>query len=376
MFFDILQLAGIAFCLFTSLLIWFRFNKNNSLSGKLLGGVLFLNGFCNSFYLLIIYGVINQFPYLYKVPAPITFLIFPLSYLYVRMVLKGENKFKKIDVIHLIPFVFFAINYLPFYLMDLMDKAAYVYRITQNFELSYSGQDGLLPEWTNILGRSLSSIFYLGLQWHLIYTFFKKQKLNGSKQFTQVKKWIFHMTIIQTIYSSSLLLLYVFNALLSLDIISNLGGFLYVLWFLVNGSFLLVSCYLLWNPYLLVGLPKLTLKKKNSEQVFPIQNIDTLVKKQNIFLNPELTVYKLSKDIGVSARKISKSIGHSKFGNFNNYINELRVTYAVSKINEGYLEKYSVDALSEISGFNSKNAFYRAFKKAYGCTPLKYKKVS
>lgn len=375
MFFDILQLTGIVFCLFTAFLLWFRFNKNNSLPGRLLGGMLFLNGFCNAFYLLIIYGIINHFPYLYKVPAPITFLIFPLSYLYVRMVLKDENTFKKTDLLHLVPFLFFTMNYVPFYLMELSDKTAYVYEVTQNFERTYTGQDGLLPEWTNILGRSLSSLFYLGLQWHLIYTFFKSQKEVKSKQFAQVKKWVFHLTILQTIYSCSLLLLYISNAFLALDFITSLGSFLYVLWALVNGSFLFVACYLLWNPQLLVGLPKLTLKK-NLATVFPLQNINRLVKEQNVFLNPQLTVYKLSKDIGVSARKISKSIGHSEFGNFNNYINELRVSYAAGKINEGYLKKHSVDALSETSGFNSKNAFYRAFKKTYGCTPIKYTKAS
>lgn len=375
MFFDILQLTGIVFCLFTAFLLWFRFNKNNSLPGRLLGGMLFLNGFCNAFYLLIIYGIIHHFPYLYKVPAPITFLIFPLSYLYVRMVLKDENTFKKTDLLHLVPFLFFTMNYVPFYLMELSDKTAYVYEVTQNFERTYTGQDGLLPEWTNILGRSLSSLFYLGLQWHLIYTFFKSQKEVKSKQFAQVKKWVFHLTILQTIYSCSLLLLYISNAFLALDFITSLGSFLYVLWALVNGSFLFVACYLLWNPQLLVGLPKLTLKK-NLATVFPLQNINRLVKEQNVFLNPQLTVYKLSKDIGVSARKISKSIGHSEFGNFNNYINELRVSYAAGKINEGCLKKHSVDALSETSGFNSKNAFYRAFKKTYGCTPIKYTKAS
>lgn len=376
MFFDIFHLTGIMFCLFTAMLVWFRFNRNNSLSGKLLGWMLFLNGFCNAFYLLIVYGVINHFPYLYKVPAPITFLIFPLSYLYVRTVLTGENSFKRTDALHLIPFLFFTINYLPFYLMEISEKTAYVYKITQDFELTFTGQDGLLPEWTNILGRSLVSVLYLGLQWHLIYTFFKKQSQEASRQFAQVKRWIFHLTIIQTIYSCSLMLLYACNAFLALGIVSSLGGFLYVLWFLVNASFLMVACYLLWNPHLLVGLPRLILKKKSSANVLPLQRINALVNAKQLFLNPQLTVYELSKDIGISARKISTSIGHSEFGNFNNYINALRVSYAVIKINEGYLEKYSVDALSETAGFNSKNAFYRAFKKTYGCTPLKYKNAS
>lgn len=376
MFFHILQLTGVIFCIFTSFLIWFRFNKNNSLSGILLGAMLFLIGLCHSFYLLIIYGIIHHFPYLYKVPAPINFLIFPLAYLYIRAVLYKEYKLRLLDALHLIPFLFITINYLPFYMMNLTDKAEYVYEITQNFELSYNGQDGLFPEWVNILLRSISSIVYLIFQWHLIISFFRKHASRNSRQFNLVKKWVFHLTTIQTVYSIALLLLYLNSALVALAIIPSLGNYAYIVSILVNGSFLLIACYLLWNPHLLVGLPKLNLNKEQTKNILPLKNIHFMVQEQKTFLSPELTVHKLAKLIGVSSRKISDSIGHSNFENFNDFINHFRIAYAVDKINDGYLKKYSVDALSETSGFNSKNAFYRAFKKAHGCTPLKYNKAS
>jgi AraC-like DNA-binding protein len=260
--------------------------------------------------------------------------------------------------------------------MNLTDKAEYVYEITQNFELSYNGQDGLFPEWVNILLRSISSIVYLIFQWHLIISFFRKHASRNSRQFNLVKKWVFHLTTIQTVYSIALLLLYLNSALVALAIIPSLGNYAYIVSILVNGSFLLIACYLLWNPHLLVGLPKLNLNKEQTKNILPLKNIHFMVQEQKTFLSPELTVHKLAKLIGVSSRKISDSIGHSNFENFNDFINHFRIAYAVDKINDGYLKKYSVDALSETSGFNSKNAFYRAFKKAHGCTPLKYNKAS
>ncbi|MFD0799652.1 helix-turn-helix domain-containing protein [Maribacter chungangensis] len=313
---------------------------------------------------------------MYKVPAPLTFLIFPLAYLYIRAVLHGEKRLKLRDGLHLIPFLFFTINYLPFYLMDLSEKTTYVWNITQNFELSYSGQDGMLPEWFNIVCRAVLSVCYLLLQWHLIISFFKSHANQGSRQFNTVKKWVFNLTTIQTVYNTALLFLYIFNALSAMDFIANFNEFKYVVSFLVNGSFLVLACYLLWNPHLLVGLPKLHLKTEQPENVLPLSRIHALIVEQNSFLSPILTVHSLSKAIGVPSRRISTSIGHSKYSNFNDYINHLRICYAVEKINEGYLKTYSVDALSEISGFNSKNAFYRAFKKTHGCTPLKYQKAS
>ncbi|WP_276168661.1 helix-turn-helix domain-containing protein [Zobellia alginiliquefaciens] len=378
---DILQFIGVLFCLFTAFLIRFRLNKNNSFSGHLLAVLLFLIAICNSFYLFIVYGVINYFPYLYKVPAPITFLIFPLSYLYVRAVLYEENSFKKIDTIHLIPFLFFLVNYFPFYFMDLNEKSEMVFEITQDFSKTYKGQDGLLPEWVNIVCRSLSSIVYLILQWHLIISFFKNKEHIASKQFALVKKWVYDLTIIQTVHSLSLVALYIANALIVVKAIPTTPFIHLVLGLLVCGSFLFVSCYLLWNPKLLIGLPNLRIKNPENytlssksdihiESVF--SELNNHLQKTKSFLDPNLKVDTLSRATNIASRKITYTISESDYDNFNDYINQMRIAYAVEKIEDNYLDTYSVEALSLTCGFNSKNAFYRAFKKAYGCTPGQY----
>ncbi|CAM3425503.1 AraC family transcriptional regulator [Zobellia roscoffensis] len=376
---DILQFIGVLFCLFTAFLIRFRLNKDNSFSGHLLATLLFLIAVCNSFYLFIIYGIINYFPYLYKVPAPITFLIFPLSYLYVRAVLNGENSFKKVDAIHLLPFVFFMVNYFPFYIMPLDEKSQMVYEITKDFSKTYIGQDGLLPEWVNISCRALSSILYLILQWHLIITFFKHKTHISSKQFALVKKWVFDLTIIQTVHSVSLIILYIANALMAMNIIPFAHFIHIVLGLFVSGSFLFVSCYLLWSPNLLIGLPYISFKNYDATVNSPkpdigsvFSELETHLNKTKLFLDPNLKIDTLSRATNIASRKITHTISESDYNNFNDYINQMRIGYAAEKIKDNYLDTYSVEALSLTCGFNSKNAFYRAFKKAYGCTPGQY----
>lgn len=379
MLLDILLFMGVFFCLMTAFLIRFRFNKDNSFSGHLLALTLFLIALCNCFYLLIIYGIINYFPVLYKMPAPITYLIFPLSYLYVRAVLHGNKSFRTIDVVHLIPFLFFVVNYFPFYLMDLDAKRELVFEITRNFALTYTGQDGLLPEWINIACRAFMSILYLVFQWNLILSFFRQNQDIVSKQFSRVKKWVYDFTLIQTIHSFSLLVLYAVNALIVLEVIPSVLHVHHVLGFFVNGSFLVVSAYLLWNPKLLIGLPDLPLKhiganynslRNGLQSIF--DRIDLYLKQEREFLDADLTVNTLSKAVEIAPRRISYAISESEYDNFNDYINHLRIQFATEKIRAGYLNQYSVDALSETSGFNSKNAFYRAFKKIHHCTPGKY----
>ncbi len=378
MLLDILIFTGILFSFLTAFLIWFRFTPT-TFTTRLMASYLFLNALCTSFYLLIVYGIINYFPFLYKIPAPISFLIPPISYIYVRAVLYNQHRFKKKDVIHLIPFIFFTINYLPFYMMDMAEKSQLVLRVAQDFELTYTIQNGLLPEWVNIVARSSLAFLYIGLQWKLIYSFFKKHRNANSKQFNAVKKWVYDLSLMQTFYLFALLVVYVANAFLVVyatpidDFIRVTAGFM------VGVTLLCISGYLLWNPKLLMGMPNLAIRDlegskppKVSSSDFDFETLHNYLEEHRLFLDADLKIHSLSETVGISARKISYFIGESEYNNFNDYINHLRIDHATSKIKNDYLAHYSVEALSEVSGFNSKNAFYRAFKKVHGLTPGKY----
>ncbi|MCG8415543.1 MAG: helix-turn-helix domain-containing protein [Pseudomonadales bacterium] len=56
------------------------------------------------------------------------------------------------------------------------------------------------------------------------------------------------------------------------------------------------------------------------------------------------------------------------FGRFNDYINKLRVAAFL----ERYTEQSNVGVLAQQVGFNSRSAFYRAFKTETGTIPSKY----
>lgn len=379
MLLDILIFTGVLFSFLTAFLIWFRFTPR-TFTTHLIASYLFLNAICTSFYLLIVYGIINYFPYLYKMPAPINFLIPPISYMYVRAVLYNQHYFKMQDVIHLVPFVFFTINYLPFYLMPLAQKSQLVLAVTQDFERTYIIQDGLLPEWVNIAARASLAFLYIGLQWRLIYSFFQKHRNTNSKQFNAVKKWVYDLSLMQTFYLFALLVVYVANAFLVVyatpidDFIRVSAGFM------VGVTLFCISGYLLWNPDLLMGMPNLAIRDperskppKVSSSDFDFEALHNYLEEHRLFLDADLKIHSLSETVGISPRKISRSISESEFDNFNDYINHLRIDHATAKIKNDYLAHYSVEALSEVSGFNSKNAFYRAFKKVHGLTPGKYR---
>ena len=70
---------------------------------------------------------------------------------------------------------------------------------------------------------------------------------------------------------------------------------------------------------------------------------------------------------------VSNYINSSRNKNFNQYINELRINYAVNRLmNEPTLKKYTIDALAEEVGFNSRKTFSDAFLEHTGCRPSRF----
>lgn len=373
-FIDLVFAGSVFLCILTALVIWFRIQGQPHFPARILAAYLFLNALCFGFYLVISYGLITYVPVLYKMPAPISYLIPPLAYIHVRAVLFREKTFKKTDALHLLPFLFFMGNYLPFYLMDIDGKREIVAIVADHLEAVYVIQNGLLPEWVNILARTLMSFLYLGLQWSLLLRFFGKEDKAMVKGQDRLKKWLYDFTGIITFYNVALVAIYVVMGLMTASVLQE-GNLVVALSriFIAIGFFVMAG-YLLWHPNILIGLPSLvmgasTQKESPNEQLSFFKTVASAVEEDQLFLNPKLTVHQLAQQIEVPARKITESIGASPHQNFNHYINTLRVHYAKNRIYEGYLRKHSIEALGKISGFHSKNAFYRAFKKEFGATP-------
>lgn len=374
---DLLFLISNALCFLTAAVILLKVNTNKIFGVYILVAYLFLNGLTNSFYLLIQYGYIGYVPFLYKIPAPLTFLIGPAAYIYMRATLYNERGFKRWDWIHFVPFFLFSLNYLPFYFMPLAEKAALVQEVIKDMSLVYLHQDGLLPEAVNIASRALLSILYLILQGRLLGTFYKKYQLDRP-HFLKIKKWLYIFYRTQLGYWLALLAMYIINGVVvyyGAEAVPN---------FISNGTLILMSifffglsAYLLLNPAVMLGLNlSLSVQEKTKAPTTydpnMFQTIDSLVQSEKLFLNPTLSIAQLSGQCQISARNIAIAISDQGFDNFNEYINRLRAEAVKQKLIAKEAKNFSIEAIGESCGFNSKATFYRVFKKVYELTPTEF----
>lgn len=102
------------------------------------------------------------------------------------------------------------------------------------------------------------------------------------------------------------------------------------------------------------------------------------VKLQNLmcdekpYLEPQLTLTDLSRQIGVNSAILSYAINNGFGKNFNDFINEFRIVAVKEKLTNGDAENSNLLGIAFDCGFNSKATFNRAFKKFTGVSPKEF----
>lgn len=113
---------------------------------------------------------------------------------------------------------------------------------------------------------------------------------------------------------------------------------------------------------------------KHERDEIAFSEIDAYVVKNQKFLDPHLSLERLSKEIHKSTSSVSKLMNAHAGCNFPDYINTLRVEEAKRLLGDSDFSNYTIVAIGLECGFNSKSTFYTAFKKFTGVTPTAFRK--
>lgn len=122
-------------------------------------------------------------------------------------------------------------------------------------------------------------------------------------------------------------------------------------------------------------------KYRNSTFTFQeIENcfrkLDGLMTTGKLFKDPDLTLPKMSKKLGVSPNLLSQAVNEKMQQNFSEYINSHRIKEACCILGSSLSSHQKISAIATDTGFNTLSAFNTAFKKFTGTTPSGYRKRS
>lgn len=143
--------------------------------------------FCSAQNTLTTYIVSSQYiewmPHLFRSAGFSVYLLSPLIFLYIRELL-FEKGYQKYDWVHILPGIFYVIDYMPFFLLDGEAKLHIINHLKSNGTL-FLHQQGYFKDYLShmFLRNSLTVIYLIGI----IIFFFKFVKFNGFLPFLENK---------------------------------------------------------------------------------------------------------------------------------------------------------------------------------------------
>lgn len=124
----------------------------------------------------------------------------------------------------------------------------------------------------------------------------------------------------------------------------------------------------------LTSISELTVKAEpllSAERALEItQLLDQLMQEKKLYLDPELTLNKLSRKLVIPAKQISTAVNLVHQRNISKLINEYRIEHAKQAL------RSCSDTITQImlsSGFQTKSNFNREFSRVTGTTPSDYR---
>lgn len=106
-----------------------------------------------------------------------------------------------------------------------------------------------------------------------------------------------------------------------------------------------------------------------------MERLSALMAQEKLHLDPDLTLEKLSTQLGISRKELSQSINQSTSSNYSQYIAGLRIAEAKRMLHSPQYQNYKIASIAFESGFNSLSSFNAAFKKISGMTPKVFQEL-
>ncbi|WP_106794282.1 AraC family transcriptional regulator [Aquimarina sp. Aq78] len=367
LFIDFILIVGIVLNIIILLKL---FKTNNTQLPK---KILIVFWFFILFTIIHFYGLLHNLNFL-LIPTFILengsrFLLAVLIYLYVKSLFENEKNFIIRHSAHFIPFILYLLFYIiPSSINYVTDKNIFPYIQTINKHINLA------------LIKDSYGIIYLLMSLNIFYKYKPRLKQFFStfkeQDFVWIKKFVM-----------------LFLIALSTDLIMTFSEIYFgynVEWDAYITVFLVITA-MGYLGYFGLSQTTIFLTEITSEDILLFKNSKTkkiikqeeenelksklnkLFNEEKIHLEKDLNLNDLSQKMQISSRKLSAFLNDVLKTNFYDKVNYHRVEEAKTMLVTDKVIQYTVTAIGELSGFNSKSSFYRIFKKTTGYSPSEYK---
>jgi len=329
--------------------------------------------------------IILVYPHLLGIFGPLLFIPSPLFYLIIRNLVQKRSSLDKLDLLHFLPGFLHFIDLLGFYSQSFEEKKVLAETVINNPSSIYLVVSGYLPALVVHLVRSMVFTVYLVLSLRLLFIESRKEILHLIEK----NRWL----AVTLIFMLLLKLFSFFQYLNNVQFFFSGEAFPEIKRSITGILIVLIVFYSFYNYFRFkwnVEPPETHKKKKHkiSEYKSDIINeakdldpdyalkikLNNLFEVDQIYLEKDLTAFLLAEKLGIRYRDLPGLLKTTYGCTYIELINRFRVSFAVQKIREEYLDKHTMESLAEISGFSSRITFFNVFKKEMGLSPSEFRK--
>ena len=148
--------------------------------------------------------------------------------------------------------------------------------------------------------------------------------------------------------------------------------------FLFSAVIIAFCIWWLQNPFLFkIEAQKYGQSMLEQDEIAELSsNLKRLMTSENLYLDPDLSIGKLSKKMGVSSKRLSQVINQSENMNYSKFITNYRVSEAKKRLVANEYNHLKISAIAYDSGFNSLSSFNSAFKSITSTTAVQYRNAA
>ncbi len=298
------------------------------------------------------------------------FLLGPLVYQFFRFTFNPSERFAKKSLLHLLPVTIYVIY------IAIVKPSIYLH--VKDFQAN----NGFPLSHIEFIVYCYAVYFQLAIYILLSYNALRKYKSKLRNQASNINSnsisWL-----------SSLIILYSFHWLF--EVLSLVFGYIKITQYDISTSFSIIAtgCLLVFatltvvrgaNGFALITFEENKTKYANSpltedKKELIKSRILEILETEKVYLEPEINISIFSEKLEVPVKSISQVINESFNCNFFDFINGYRIKESKLKMlnNKNGRKSKTISEIMYDSGFNSKSAFNRAFKKHTGQTPTEFK---
>ena len=301
----------------------------------------------------------------YNVGDPTFLLITPLLWFYLEELTGTRVRFTTRSLLHFLPFLFIVLCSLSF--RSLPPDSAFVVFMARHQNLP------IIIFWMIVVAQFSCYQIFIQRKWQG-YQHVMRQEVSNTEDISI--SWVkFFMAVFLVINICMLLALI---AVIHLDLMTWVWkaiGVVFSLSVFALGYKGILQREIFFQDAIVIPVETVTATPPTSKpDQHLIDRLVTYMVDKKPYLNAELTLSDLAKDLDISRSQLSQLINDGIGENFYDFVNKYRVDEVKRLMTDPQAENYNLLGIALEAGFKSKSTFNLVFKRFTGLTPTEYRK--